>query len=47
MKKYEKENQIYSCQEGSALEQHLKAQGFKEVVEEAAKKTKPKADKSE
>lgn len=33
MKKYFKENQVYSVQEGSVLEAQLISDGFEEVVE--------------
>ncbi|MCW0964377.1 MULTISPECIES: hypothetical protein [Streptococcus] len=33
MKKYFKENQVYSVQEGSVLETQLISDGFEEVVE--------------
>lgn len=33
MKKYFKENQVYSVQEGSILEAQLISNGFEEVVE--------------
>ena len=34
MKKYIKENQVYTVQEGSELEVQLRADGFEELVED-------------
>ncbi|UJD17991.1 hypothetical protein MissD_0034 [Streptococcus phage MissD] len=36
MKKYIKENQVYTVQEGSELEVQLMADGFEELVEEGS-----------
>ena len=48
MKKYFKENQVYSVQEGSDLEAQLIYNGFEEVVETENKtKGKKKADSDE
>ena len=45
MKKYIKENQVYTVQEGSDLEAQLLLDGFEEVVEAEEKpKAKKKAD---
>lgn len=37
MKKYIKENQVYTVQEGSELEVQLMADGFEELVEDGFK----------
>lgn len=48
MKKYIKENQVYTVQEGSDLEAQLLSDGFEEVVETENKtKGKKKADSDE
>lgn len=49
MKKYIKENQVYTVQEGSELEVQLIADGFEELEEEKKPKAtkKPKNDGEE
>ncbi|WP_347104269.1 hypothetical protein [Streptococcus anginosus] len=42
MKQYEKENQVYTVQEGSELEFQLIADGFEEIVEEKKAESKTK-----
>ncbi|WP_347111427.1 hypothetical protein [Streptococcus salivarius] len=42
MKKYIKENQVYTVQEGSELEVQLIADDFKELVEEGGDLETPK-----
>lgn len=46
LKKYEKNNQVYTVQEGSELEKQLIADGFEEVAvkKQAAKKTTKKTE---
>lgn len=45
MKKYIKENQVYTVQEGSELEVQLTADGFEELVEEGSELETPKETK--
>jgi len=46
MKKYIKENQVYTVQEGSELEVQLMADGFEEFVEDGSELETPKAIKN-
>lgn len=45
MKKYIKENQVYTVQEGSELEVQLMADGFEELVEDGSELEIPKETK--
>ncbi|HGK9240180.1 TPA: hypothetical protein ACJ87D_001959 [Streptococcus pneumoniae] len=45
MKKYIKENQVYTVQDGSDLEAQLKADGFEELVEDGSELETPKETK--
>lgn len=45
MKKYIKENQVYTVQEGSELEVQLMADGFEELVEDGGEFETPKETK--
>lgn len=47
MKKYIKENQVYTVQEGSELEAQLLSDGFEEVVETEDKPKKTRASKAD
>ena len=47
MKKYIKENQVYTVQEGSELEVQLLSDGFEEVVEAEEKPKKTRASKAD
>ena len=47
MKKYIKENQVYTVQEGSELEAQLLSDGFEEVVEAEEKPKKTRASKAD
>lgn len=47
MKKYIKENQVYTVQEGSELEAQLLSDGFEEVVETDEKPKKTRASKAD
>lgn len=46
MKKYIKENQVYTVQEGSELEVQLIADGFKELVEDGGELETPTETKN-
>ena len=45
MKKYIKENQVYTVQEGSELEVQLMEDGFEEFVEDGSELETPKETK--
>lgn len=46
MKKYEKDNQVYTVQEGSELEVQLIADGFEELVEDGGELETPTKTKN-
>ena len=46
MKKYEKDNQVYTVQEGSELEVQLIADGFEELVEDGGELETPTETKN-